>query len=153
MAQYAKTSQAPQLRARQQQKKAAALANRRAKSLMLKRVLYIIFVFLLCVGFINQYSKIININSQINSLEKEIKQTDNLIDITEGKVLKTINWNEIEHTAKNKLHMIEPAKDDYILIQLKQLPNEYQNAQSETENKKDDAAASRLSTIIDFLSK
>jgi len=144
MAQYVKTTAAPQVRAGQT--KGVTLK----KASDLKMVVMILFVFLVSVGFINQYSKIINVSSQINSLEQEIKDTDMLIDILEGKVINMINWDEIEQTAKEKLDMAEPNKNDYTVIELKELPQDYESITASTNQEEE--TQSKLSMLIDYLS-
>jgi cell division protein FtsL len=152
MAQYVKTTTAPQARAGQTRGVALkkAKTKRRVKSSDLKMVVMILVVFLVSVGFINQYSKIINVSSQINSLEQEVKDTDMLIDILEGKVINMINWDEIEQTAKEKLDMVEPDKNDYSAIELKELPNDYESINASTEQ--EEITQSKLSMLIDYLS-
>jgi cell division protein FtsB len=152
MAQYVKATTAPQVRAGQTRgltvKKTRA--KRRVKSSDLKIVAMILFVFLVSVGLINQYSKIISVSAQINSLEQEIKDTDMLIDILEGKVINMINWDEIEQTAKKDLDMVEPNKNDYTIIELKELPQDYKSVASSSSE--EETTQSKLSLLIDYLS-
>ncbi|NMC55779.1 MAG: hypothetical protein GYA50_00975 [Eubacteriaceae bacterium] len=153
MAQYVRQSQAPAIKAKQKQqarKKSSQIEME--KSIIFKRILLIVLVFLISLAFMNQYSRIINVSSQINSLETEIKQTDNLIDITEGKVLSTINWDQIEYTAKNRLGMIEPTKDDYTIIRLKALPAGFDTAQAGSDTKSDKTYENNLSLLINYFS-
>lgn len=152
MAQYVKATTAPRVRAGQTRgltvKKTRT--KRRVKSSDLKIVVMILFVFLVSVGLINQYSKIISVSAQINSLEQEIKDTDMLIDILEGKVINMINWDEIEQTAKKDLNMVEPNKNDYTVIELKELPQDYKSVASSSSE--EETTQSKLSLLIDYLS-
>ncbi|MEL7569033.1 MAG: septum formation initiator family protein [Eubacteriaceae bacterium] len=153
MAQYVRQSQAPAIKAKQkQQAKRKTSQTEMERSIIFKRILLIVFVFLISLAFMNQYSRIINVSSQINSLETEIKQTDNLIDITEGKVLSTVNWDEIENKAKNQLGMIEPTKDNYTVIQLKDLPAGFDKTQAGSDDKTDKTGKSNLSLLINYFS-
>ncbi len=153
MAQYVRQPQSPAIKTKQkQQAKRKTAQNELEKAIIFRRILLIVFVFLISLAFMNQYSRIINVSSQINSLEQEIKQTDNLIDITEGKVLSTINWDKIEKIAKKKLGMVEPTKNDYTVIQLKDLPAGFNETQISSDAQNDKTDESNLSLLINYFS-
>lgn len=126
----------------------------RVKSGALKRVALIVLVFVIAIGFMNQYSRIISVGAEINAMEKEIKNTQMLTDSLEAQVIKMINWDQIEYIAKTRLNMVEPTKECYTSMELKQLPQAYTQekaAAAESNNAQAGTVTEKLSSIFVWL--
>ncbi len=87
----------------------------------------VVLVFGICAGLVTRYAQLAVLNTEINSLDAELKKEQANLETLELQKTYATNLSEIEKNAQTKLGMDFPKQDQVIYIQLQQGNDTAQN--------------------------
>lgn len=79
-------------------------------------MLTVLLLFLMGMGVLYQYSRINQVNQDIVSMEKELKEIQMINDSKEGQLVSSLDLDHIETYAKEQLGMVDPAGEQYTYL-------------------------------------